>query len=303
LLSDVLQLLISFFILILQNRVSHFINQITWFSQIAFFMKGLIFSVKRYSVHDGPGIRVTFFMKGCPLNCLWCHNPEGISPFPENVMQTNRIGERKFRKKEEIGKYYSIGDILEILDKEKVFINHSKGGATFSGGEPMLQFEFLLEALKACKENGYHTAIDTSGYSSAENYKSVIPFTDLFLFDIKHLDEEKHIESTGVSNAGILDNYRLLLESGKDIMVRIPVIPGFNDDPDHLERLRNFLNTTKNGSLKKISLLPFHKTGSSKYKKFNIPYRMGDTEPPDKEKIQKMKEFFLETGVKVKIGG
>ncbi|MGD0756349.1 MAG: glycyl-radical enzyme activating protein [Bacteroidales bacterium] len=266
-------------------------------------MKGLIFSIKRYSVHDGPGIRVTFFMKGCPLNCLWCHNPEGISPFPENVMQTNRIGERKFRKKEEVGKYYSIGAILEILDKEKVFINQSKGGATFSGGEPMLQFEFLLEALKACKENGYHTAIDTSGYSSAENYKSVIPFTDLFLFDIKHLDEEKHIGSTGVSNAGILDNYRLLLESGKDIMVRIPVIPGFNDDPDHLERLRSFLKTTKNGSLKKICLLPFHKTGASKYKKFNIPYKMGDTEPPDKEKIQKMKEFFLETGVKVKIGG
>ena len=266
-------------------------------------MKGLIFSVKRYSVHDGPGIRVTFFMKGCPLNCLWCHNPEGISPLPENVMKINRIGERKFRIKEEVGKYYSIGTILEILDKEKVFINQSKGGVTFSGGEPMLQFKFLLEALKACKENGYNTAVDTSGYSSAENYNSIIPFTDLFLFDIKHLDEEKHVESTGVSNIGILDNYRLLLESGKDIMVRIPVIPGFNDDPDHLERLRHFLKTTKNGSLKKINLLPFHKIGSSKYKKFNIPYRMWNTEPPDKEKMQKMKDFFLETGVKVKIGG
>jgi pyruvate formate lyase activating enzyme len=137
----------------------------------------------------------------------------------------------------------------------------------------------------------------------AENYQSIIPYTDLFLFDIKHLDEAKHIESTGVSNIRILDNYRLLMESGKDIMVRIPVIPGFNDDPDYLEKLRQFIILSKNDSLKKINLLPFHKIGSSKYKKFNIPYRMGNTEPPDKEKMKKMKEFFMETGVKVKIGG
>ena len=138
-------------------------------------MKGLIFSVKRYSIHDGPGIRVTFFMKGCPLSCMWCHNPEGISLVQESVVSTNRIGDMKFSKKEEVGKYYTTDDILEILDKEKVFINQSKGGVTFSGGEPMSQFEFLLEALKACKEAGYHTAVDTSGYSSAANYKSIIP--------------------------------------------------------------------------------------------------------------------------------
>ena len=266
-------------------------------------MKGLIFSVKRYSIHDGPGIRVTFFMKGCPMNCLWCHNPEGISPYPEIVIQTNRVGDREFSNNEEVGKYYTAENILEILDKEKVFINQSRGGVTFSGGEPMLQFEFLLEALKSCKANGYHTAVDTSGYSSTENYKSIIPFTDLFLFDIKHLDEERHFEFTGVSNTGILDNYKLLLESGKDIMVRIPFVPGFNDDHDHLERLRQFLSTTKTSSLKKINLLPFHKIGSSKYKRFNIPYRMGSVEPPAKEKMQEVKEFFLETGVKVKIGG
>jgi pyruvate formate lyase activating enzyme len=266
-------------------------------------MKGLIFSVKRYSIHDGPGIRVTFFMKGCPLNCLWCHNPEGISPSPETVIQTNRVGGREFRHDEEVGKYYTIQAILEILDKEKIFMDQSKGGVTFSGGEPMLQFDFLLEVLKACKENGYHTTVDTSGYSSAENFKSIILFTDLFLFDLKHLDETKHIESTGVSNAIILDNYRFLLESGKDIMVRIPVIPGFNDDSDHLERLRQFLSTTKTESVKKINLLPFHRIGSSKYKRFNIPYRMENVVPPEKEKMQKMKEFFMETGIKVKIGG
>jgi pyruvate formate lyase activating enzyme len=266
-------------------------------------MKGFIFSVKRYSIHDGPGIRVTFFMKGCSLSCMWCHNPEGISPFPETVIQTNKVGEREFSNSVEVGKYYSVESILEILEKERVFINQSKGGVTFSGGEPLLQSEFLLEALKACKANGYHTAVDTSGYSPAENFRSIIPFTDLFLFDIKHMDEARHIKFTGVSNIGILDNYRLLLESGKDIMVRVPIIPGFNDDADHLERLKQFLLTTKTGSLKKINLLPFHKIGSSKYKRFNIPYQMGSMEPPSEKRMQDLKEFFLEIGVKVKIGG
>ena len=266
-------------------------------------MKGLIFSIKRYSIHDGPGIRITFFMKGCPLSCKWCHNPEGIFPFAEKVIQTNRIGEREFTFNEEVGKLYSVDEILEIIDRERVFINQSKGGVTFSGGEPMLQTGFLLEALKACKENGYHTTVDTSGYSSNENYKSLIPFTDLFLFDIKHLDEKKHLEYTGVSNTDILDNYLFLLNSGADVVVRIPFIPGFNDSDGHMERLKQFIISTKTKSLKKINLLPFHKIGSSKYKKFNISYKMSGVEPPSKEKMQKLKEFFSETGIKVKIGG
>lgn len=242
-------------------------------------------------------------MKGCPLNCKWCHNPEGISPLPETVIRTNKVGEREFHTNEEVGKLYSVEDILEILEKERVFILQSKGGVTFSGGEPIMQVEFLLEALKACKTNGYHTAVDTSGYSSVENYKSIIPYTDLFLFDIKHLDEARHIGSTGVSNIGILDNYSYLLENAGEIMVRIPVIPGFNDDADHMANMKQFLLTSGTKSLRKINLLPFHKTGSSKNKKFNIPYNMGSIDPPSKETMQALKEFFLETGVKVKIGG
>jgi pyruvate formate lyase activating enzyme len=266
-------------------------------------MKGLIFSVKRYSIHDGPGIRVTFFMKGCPLSCLWCHNPEGISAVPFSVSMTNKIGDKEFSNIKEVGKYYSVENILEILEKERVFLNQSKGGVTFSGGEPMLQLEFLQEILEVCKANGYHTAVDTSGYSSAQNYKSILPYTDLFLFDLKHMDEAKHIEFTGVSNRLILENYLLLLESGKDIMVRVPVIPGYNDDPDHLEGLKQFITATKTSSLKKISILPYHKIGSSKYKRFNIPYRMENVESPSKERMKELKEFFSDTGVKVKIGG
>jgi pyruvate formate lyase activating enzyme len=242
-------------------------------------------------------------MKGCPLKCLWCHNPEGISPFQERINQINRIGEREFVSNDEVGKYYSTEDILDLLEKEKIFINQSKGGVTFSGGEPMLQFEFLLEALKACKTKGYHTTVDTSGYSSSENYKSIIPFTDLFLFDIKHLDSDKHLEFTGVSNESIIANYKLIIECGKDVMVRIPVVPGYNDDDSHLEKLRNFLFTNKTRSLKKINLLPYHKIGISKYKKFNIPLVMNVTEPPSKMRMMELKEFFSEIGVKVKIGG
>jgi pyruvate formate lyase activating enzyme len=266
-------------------------------------MKGLIFSVKRYSIHDGPGIRVTFFMKGCPLSCWWCHNPEGISPVPETVEQIHRIGEKEFLRKEEAGRYFSIDDIVKILEKDKIFISQSKGGVTFSGGEPLHQNEFLTEVLKACRANGYHTAVDTSGYSQPEKIKAVIPFTSLFLFDIKHLDDKKHLSCTGVSNSLIISNFELILNSGAEVFVRIPVIPGYNDDDDHLERLRMFINEHKNKSLKKINLLPFHKIGSSKYKRFNIPYRMGEIQQPSRERMNELKGYFSETGIKVKIGG
>ena len=266
-------------------------------------MKGLIFNIRKYSIHDGPGIRVTFFLKGCPLSCLWCHNPEGISPFPESVIRTNRVGQKEFSRKEEVGEYYSIEKIIKTVEGERIFINQSGGGVTFSGGEPMMQFEFLLEALKACKSNGFHTAVDTSGYSSIDNFRSIIPYTDLFLFDIKQLDEEKHTTLTGVSNREIMDNYRFLINSGREVMLRVPVIPGINDDHEHMENLRKFLLFTKTESLKKISLLPYHKIGSSKYKRFNLPYRMGNIEPPSKEKMQELKIFFAEIGVDIKIGG
>lgn len=266
-------------------------------------MNGLIFSVKKYSVHDGPGIRVTFFMKGCPLNCLWCHNPEGISPEPVEIENIRKIGERSFSEKEQAGKFYSVNEILDIIRGEDVFIKESGGGVTFSGGEPFFQPEFLLEALKACKDEGYHTIVDTSGYTTEAKLNSVIPFTDMFLFDIKHLDEKKHIELTGVSNRLILSNYLSLLKSGKDLMIRFPVIPGYNDDINHLEQLRSFFNETKKENLRKLCLLPFHKTGASKYVRLRKDYRMKDTEQPSTGRMNDLKEYFSSTGIKIKIGG
>ncbi|MBK9390925.1 MAG: glycyl-radical enzyme activating protein [Bacteroidetes bacterium] len=266
-------------------------------------MKGLIFSVKRYSIHDGPGIRVTFFMKGCPLNCIWCHNPEGISSLPEKVLRNNRVGGKTFQVEEEVGKYYTVKEIIEILDKERVFINQSGGGVTFSGGEPMLQFDFLLEALEACKKAGYHTAVDTAGYSQAENYKAIMPFTDLFLFDLKHLDDKKHLGLTGVSNMLILDNCRFLAREARSIMLRIPVIPGKNNDMVHMKAMRDFITKIENGNIFRISLLPYHKIGSMTYKRFGREWKMEGVEPPSGDAMRLLKEMFSETGLKVKIGG
>jgi pyruvate formate lyase activating enzyme len=265
-------------------------------------MHGLIFSVKRYSIHDGPGIRVTFFMKGCPLSCWWCHNPEGISPEQEMITEIRKIGETEFTTQEMAGKYYSAGDILEILEKERIFIEHSHGGVTFSGGEPLMQTDFLLEALAACKSKGYHTAVDTSGYSSESNFRSVMQYTDLFLYDIKHADDTRHFEYTGVSNTLILSNLRMLLGEGKNIFIRIPVIPDKNDDPESLEGMKKMFSELKCENLKQISLLPFHKTGKAKYRKLHLPYRMEGTVQPSAVRMKELKEFFEGTGIKVRIG-
>ena len=266
-------------------------------------MKGLIFSIKRYSINDGPGIRVTFFMKGCPLSCLWCHNPEGISPLQETMEVEERVGERQFIKKELVGEFYDPGDILNILEKDRMFIRESGGGVTFSGGEPLKQPEFLLEALKACKSEGYHTAVDTSGYSDPGKLIMIMPFTDLFLFDVKHLQNEQHEIITGVSNTIILENFRLILNSGKDMYIRIPVIPGFNDTPEYLQLLRSFLQENRRENIRKVCLLAYHRTGASKYRRLNLADRMNGIKAPTAERMKELKDYFASTGLKVKTGG
>lgn len=266
-------------------------------------MKGLIFRVNRYSIHDGPGIRVTFFMKGCPLSCWWCHNPEGINPVPEDIIVNEKVGDKEYLRTETAGRYYSVEEVTDILEKDRIFISRSNGGVTFSGGEPLLQPEFLAEVLKGCKDKGFHTAVDTSGYSRTENYRKIIPFTDLFLFDIKHMDETEHIRYTGAPNSLIINNFNFIIESGKEVMVRIPVIPGINDSPENMKQLKRFLSGLKLPNLRKICLLPYHKTGSSKYRRFNIPDRMKNIAQPSSERMIELKKFFEETGIKVRIGG
>jgi pyruvate formate lyase activating enzyme len=266
-------------------------------------MKGLIFNVKKYSLHDGPGIRVTFFMKGCPLSCWWCHNPEGISPDVETVVQVRKIGEREFRHAENAGQFYTVDEIMEIAGRERIFLEQSGGGVTFSGGEPMSQPRFLTAALKELSQNGYHTAIDTSGYGSVQNFKSVIPYTDLFLFDIKHLDNDKHLKFTGVSNRRILANLRYLLDSGKDVFIRLPIIPDINDDIENLSKIKDFIAAINRGNIRRLDLLPFHRIGTAKYRKFNMPYRMAGKSQPGPDRMNEIKEFFSVPDLKVRIGG
>jgi pyruvate formate lyase activating enzyme len=267
-------------------------------------MEGLIFNIKRYAIHDGPGIRVTFFLKGCPLECWWCHNPEGIDGEVREIERTDRIGAKEFKRKEKVGQYYSTRDLMAIVRKDLVFIEESGGGVTFSGGEPLVQHSFLSEALRTFRDEGIHTAVDTSGYAPRKVTDEIIPLTDLFLFDIKHLDPLKHKKYTGVSNELILDNYNYILERGKSVIIRIPVIPGFNDDKLHLEALRDFVTEGhKKGNIRRIDLLPYHRIGSSKYGAFGREYRMRDIEQPSAERMSELKHFFAGSGIKVKTGG
>jgi pyruvate formate lyase activating enzyme len=266
-------------------------------------MKGLLFSIKRYAIHDGPGIRVTFFMKGCPLDCWWCHNPEGKSSCRLTIDRIDRVGEREFRSEEEVGIEYSPGDIAESAGRDRVFMEHSGGGVTFSGGEPLMQPEFLVESLTLLKMEGFHTAVDTSGYASQETLKRVMQVTDLFLYDIKHTDTEVHRKFTGVGNELIISNLDMLLAEGKDVMIRIPVIPGVTADDAFMEDLRDFVERRNNGHIKEINLLPYHKTGSSKYRRFALDDRMVSASQVSNGKLDEYIEILKPLGIQVKKGG
>lgn len=266
-------------------------------------MKGLIFSIKRYAIHDGPGIRITFFMKGCPLDCWWCHNPEGKAPEQTTVERIERVGEREFKSMEQVGKEYSPAEIVAKAEKDRVFMENSGGGVTFSGGEPLMQFEFLLEALKELKKAGFNTVIDTSGHTSADRLRAVMPYTDMFLFDIKHLDAVIHKKFTGVSNELIISNFDLLLNEGAELMVRIPVVPGVTASIEFMEELGKFLEVRKSKKIMEINLLPYHKTGTSKYRRFDLPDRMSGIDQISNGHLDDYVAILKPLGIRVKKGG
>lgn len=266
-------------------------------------MKGLIFSIKHYSIHDGPGIRVTFFMKGCPLDCWWCHNPEGKSCLQTTVDRVDRVGDREFRSPETVGKEFSPAEIVARAGKDRVFMQHSGGGVTFSGGEPLMQFDFLLETLMELKKAGFHTAVDTSGYTSPDKLKAIIPYTDLFLFDIKHIDPVIHRKYTGVSNELILSNFDMLLDQNAEVRVRVPVIPGVTAGIEFMKQLYIFLEPRKTKRITGINLLPYHKTGSSKYKRFGLPDRMATVDQVTDGSLDEYFEILKPLGIRMKKGG
>jgi pyruvate formate lyase activating enzyme len=264
---------------------------------------GYIFDIKRYSINDGPGIRTTIFFKGCPLNCWWCHNPESQRKLPEEFsgcsLRWNFSPDET--GKDMIGSAASVADIMEVIQKDIPFYDQSKGGVTFSGGEPLLQHEFLTSLLIECRKRDIHTAVDTSGYADISIIKSIAPLTDLFLYDLKLISEKLHIDYSGVSNKIILDNLSYLTDSGKKVIIRIPIIPGITSSDENIKNIIDFVSGLK--TIWGVSLLPFHKTGFTKYEKMNKINKLPLIEPPSEEYMIELKDQFTRAGFNTGIGG
>lgn len=219
------------------------------------------------------------------------------------VERIDRVGEKEFRSMEQVGHEYTPEEILAKVEVDRVFMEHSGGGVTFSGGEPLKQPVFLLESLSLLRQSGFHTTVDTSGYARRELLQSVMPVTDLFLYDIKHTDPEIHRKFTGVSNELIISNLDMLLAEGKDVMIRIPVIPGVSADKAYMENLRGFIESRNNGHIKEINLLPYHKTGSSKYRRFEMEDRMASVSQVTNGSLDEYIDILKPLGIHVKKGG
>ena len=202
-------------------------------------------------------------MKGCPLSCWWCHNPEGIRPDPENYIKEIMLDGRKICETVTAGEWISLDELMKEIEKERVFMDESRGGVTFSGGEPFNQPEFLLAALRECNARSIHTCVDTSGNTSEQWIREAAENVDLFLYDLKIIDDGEHRKFTGISNKQILNNLKTLIELKSGIIIRIPVIPGINDHPDQINKMIHYLKEL-NG-ITNVDLLPYHHYARNKY--------------------------------------
>lgn len=259
-------------------------------------LTGTVFDIRRFTMGDGPGVRTTIFMKGCPLRCAWCHNPEGRNPYPDTISHEvlSSTGEKVIHQ-ETIGREYTIDELMEIILAERGVMTESGGGVTFSGGEPLLQHPFLLTMLKRCREEGLHTAIDTNGYADREVLEGVLPYTDLFLFDFKHADREKHLDFTAVSTIKIIGNLEYLLQSGAKVWIRIPVIPGFNYNRADMSLMIQTLKGMPEG-IEEILLIPYRKIPEAKYRHLGLDHNMGDTPSLKNSQLNQFRRMFRRAG-------
>lgn len=300
--------------------------------------KGIIFDIKRYALHDGPGIRTTVFLKGCPLQCPWCHNPEGEHPEPEIVWHRKRCQAQcrdcvsvcpqtaiqkkgkiilvdrtqcdlcgvctevcSYQALEIIGREVTVREVMEEVLKDRVFYEESHGGVTFSGGEPFLQPEFLEALLQECRRHRIHTAVDTCGYIPTALLGRTAAQVDLFLYDLKFIDQEKHQQQTSVSNRIILENLLMLSDKGKDIVIRIPLVKDVNDGLDNMRQTVEFLLGLKN--VREVNLLPYHRGGEEKFKRLGRKHPRRAFKPSSKTRIQNIERIFEDQGFTVKTGG
>jgi pyruvate formate lyase activating enzyme len=259
--------------------------------------QGTLFKIKKYALHDGPGIRTTVFFKGCPLACRWCHNPEGIRPQLQIMRRRTSTGEIE----ETVGTVMKVDELVAVIEKDQLFYDESGGGVTFSGGEPLAQPAFLAAVLEECNRRELHTALDTSGYAPAEVVERIMPLLQLVLFDLKVMDAAMHRRFTGVSNETILDNLKRIDQAATPLHIRIPLIPGMTDGENNLEQIAELAASLS--SLQGIDLLPFHRIGSEKYRRLGLEAPLSGLIPPPQENVEWIKTKFESAGFNVTIGG
>ncbi len=254
---------------------------------------GRIFDIQKYSIHDGPGIRTIVFLKGCALRCRWCCNPES---------QEFGIQKMKFADSEKIvGRDVTVDEVMEEIRKDAPYYRRSGGGITLSGGESLLQPDFAVALLAACHEEGFNTAIETTGIAPFDVISRYLPHLDYIMMDIKHTNEEKHKEFTGQPNRRILENARKIAESGANLTIRVPVIPGFNDTPEEISAIAEFAKTLP--GVEHLHLLPYHRMGEDKYAALGRTYALAGVLPPSDEKMQYLLKTAQKSGLICQIGG
>lgn len=254
---------------------------------------GRIFDIQRFSTHDGPGIRTIVFLKGCALRCRWCCNPESQSYEIETMLQNG--------KPKIMGRDVTVKEVLSEVLQDQPYYNRSGGGITLSGGESLLQPDFAVALLKACKDNGVNTAIETTGFANAEVIERFLLYLDTVLMDIKHINSDKHKEFTKQPNERILENAKLIASKAKKLIIRVPVIPTFNDTVAEIAEIAAFASNLPN--VDEMHLLPYHNMGRDKYTGLGREYGMGDLKSPTNDLMEVLKQTAEQFGLKVQIGG